>query len=619
MQKVFLQLLFSTFLLNCGITLEAQQSKITFGADACKPLVFSSFSGDCSAEQIWLMSSATTDCAAAKDLFWDWEMDYFGDGTIDQKGKGSIVTLGKTQFLANGKHLMKWIVTDHCGTSATCTQSIQIRDAVKPTPVAKLLSLGDWTQDCKIIIEAQKLNNFSWDNCTPMSELKFKVAKMKQLPQNIDLQYVLGLDDRIELSASDIGQTEVAFFAIDKDLNFAYTNTIIIITQPCHLIKTKKYLTCIDVETYYNKPITDLKFLYQNTVIKDVDMVNPGIYCFPYHGINAISIVKEDALANGLTGLDYLILNKHILGIEALNSNQQLLADYNRDKRISTADLVSIRKEIFGVESTSPTWFFAKQNVQLWDTLADEEYKVKGYRIGDMTGNANPTGNTSLKEQAIGNLNFVTEDILMLPNKTYTVYFKLNAKEGMQGFQNAIRPLNGTLTILDASTTNGFSGVSTALLNDGSVRILEITPVNQKTLIFNLKLKSSKLQYLSEAITNEDPNLFSEAYTAKNEIYDTHLKFIRKEVDPYTEKAEIVGLPNPFTNTTTLRFQAQESGIADVLIYNQLGQLVHNDKLQVYAGLNEYEYQHHSNNNEVLYCKIVTKEEIKVTTLLFQK
>ncbi len=621
MLRLALPLLFAAFFLLGKSSLNAQSSVITFEPNACQPVVFTSQPIDCSPDPIWLVSIAKTNCQLSSNLVWKWELDYNSDGTIDQKGNGSIVSLSSAQNLVFGKHTMKWFVSDDCGSVVSCVQSVELRDAKKPTPVTKLMSFENWTSDCKLILEANKINNFSWDNCTPMNELKFKVVRTKDLPQNIDIQYVMSLNDTLIFTPTDLGLNEIAFFAIDKFSNFDYVNTYIVISQPCTLIKTKKYLTCLDIKDRNNIPIGGVKFSYFKSPVTNVDSISPGIYCFPYHRINNLEIIKEDNIANGLTALDIIAANDYIIGNKTLDEYQRLSGDYNRDKKISTADVISIRNEILGIPSFNPTWNFVKVNSTAWDTLADEEHTIKGVRIGDITGNANPNGIVQIEENRIGSLSFVANDVLLVPNKSYVIPFNLTTTDDLYGFQTAIRPLNSNISIeeVNGAKTNQ---INIGFLKDGSIRMIDVQNLTKPTLHalrFTLKIKSTKLQYLSDAISNDDPNMFSEAYNAKDKIYGLKLKFVKTEVDPYTEKPQIVSLPNPFSTSTTLRFQSEQTESVDILIFNQLGQVVHQDKLLVYEGLNEYEYRHQSQTSELLYCKIVGKDGSKNGKMLFVK
>ena len=65
---------------------------------------------------------------------------------------------------------------------------------------------------------------------------------------------------------------------------------------------------------------------------------------------------------HGLTTLDLLITQRHILGIETFtNPLQYLAADVNNDQKVTALDLVHMRKIILGIEThyrDNTSWIF---------------------------------------------------------------------------------------------------------------------------------------------------------------------------------------------------------------------------------------------------------------------
>ena len=70
-----------------------------------------------------------------------------------------------------------------------------MKDCKKPTPVSKLLTIELMPNNCQATLEAVKVNNFSWDNCTPMANLRFRLAKSGEYKADMTLAEVLALND----------------------------------------------------------------------------------------------------------------------------------------------------------------------------------------------------------------------------------------------------------------------------------------------------------------------------------------------------------------------------------------------------------------------------------------
>lgn len=99
---------------------------------------------------------------------------------------------------------------------------------------------------------------------------------------------------------------------------------------------------------------------------------------------------------NGVSTFDLLLIQKHILGIQALNSPYKMIAaDVNNSKSISTLDLIQLRKLILGLDLqflNNTSWRFVHAAFKFpkpenpWATQFAESIFVKEY-YGSLTGN----------------------------------------------------------------------------------------------------------------------------------------------------------------------------------------------------------------------------------------
>ncbi len=147
---------------------------------------------------------------------------------------------------------------------------------------------------------------------------------------------------------------------------------------------------------------------------------NPGQYqitqCGPQPGGSfTLHPQRNDAPLNGVTTYDLVLITKHILGIEPLNSPFKLIAaDANLDGQITTADVVLLRKLILGIIPKFPhekSWRFVKKDhiflnyqdpqhpafpERIWVPFVDEPpwysntFNFIGVKIGDVNGTAVP-------------------------------------------------------------------------------------------------------------------------------------------------------------------------------------------------------------------------------------
>ncbi len=75
---------------------------------------------------------------------------------------------------------------------------------------------------------------------------------------------------------------------------------------------------------------------------------------------------RTDNFINGVSTFDLVLLSKHILGIEALNSPYKMIAaDANKSNTLTTYDIVQLRKVVLGVDTAvagNTSWRFVPSN-----------------------------------------------------------------------------------------------------------------------------------------------------------------------------------------------------------------------------------------------------------------
>ena len=87
-----------------------------------------------------------------------------------------------------------------------------------------------------------------------------------------------------------------------------------------------------------------------------------------YNGYD-ISAVKDGDDTEGVSTLDLVLIQRHILGIVEFDSPYKVIAaDINSDRRVSGTDLVVLRKTILGIYTEFPTnnsWRFVEESQAL--------------------------------------------------------------------------------------------------------------------------------------------------------------------------------------------------------------------------------------------------------------
>mgnify|MGYP000506306671 CR=1 FL=1 len=113
---------------------------------------------------------------------------------------------------------------------------------------------------------------------------------------------------------------------------------------------------------------------------------------------------KDGDDTNGVSTLDLILINRHILGVEPLPSPFHLLAaDVNLTGSITTLDLIQIRKLILGINTEFPaqeSWRFVREDegaeglIHSPFPITEEDLAngaitgIKGVKVGDVSGDA---------------------------------------------------------------------------------------------------------------------------------------------------------------------------------------------------------------------------------------
>lgn len=124
-----------------------------------------------------------------------------------------------------------------------------------------------------------------------------------------------------------------------------------------------------------------------------------GNFCAPYTssclcdlttaGVYTVTPEKDDNPLNGVTTYDLVLISKHNLGIESLNSPYKMIAaDVNKSGSITTFDIVETRKLILGIYTEFPnvtSWRFVDKSFSFpnvlnpFQTVFDEDYTLTSF------------------------------------------------------------------------------------------------------------------------------------------------------------------------------------------------------------------------------------------------
>ena len=364
---------------------------------------------------------------------------------------------------------------------------------------------------------------------------------------------------------------------------------------------------------------------------------NNGNYNFEFARSSNVVInpKKEEAILNGVTTFDILLLRKHILGFAALDSPYKMIAaDVNRSNSITTADIVALRKVILQLEETfknNTSWRFIKADHQFanpanpfaaaipeYATIPEltEEMEIDfvGIKVGDLNGNAaGRKGLTTAESRDQSKIDFIIRDRQIYRNTIETITFNLS-KADIQALQMTLNFDPSLVEIIDISETNQINKTNfgTRFLKRGALTMSWDAPTNtNEQLSFQLKVKTNRNVAVSELFSINSAFTSAEAYDGLGTVYQMGLVFLGNKYDYILFQNQ----PNPFKQTTSIRFTLPETSQGKLTILDITGRTLKSVDQTFEKGINEVEMSDLQQKG-LLYYRLETKFGTRIQKML---
>jgi len=310
-----------------------------------------------------------------------------------------------------------------------------------------------------------------------------------------------------------------------------------------------------------------------------------GTYAFADNTLTQdyfVTASKDDDYLNGVSTLDLISIQRHILGLEPITSPYKLIAaDVNNDQTIDGRDLVELRKLILGIYTELPantSWRMinAKQEADMQNVwqLRDEisirnmaedmhEQDFVAVKIGDINGSVitNSGQGMSNIKKIIG---LQIEDRPVQKGERYTV--AVRAIEELAGFQLTLE-LDG-LDFLDVFSEQ-INKENVAVFN----KVITMSSNKRATMtddLFVLELKALRDGYLSDMLELSNSITKTEAYIQETlSAVGLQLKTKTKETFALMQND-----PNPFREQTTFSYTLPKATKVTITLTDVTGQVL---------------------------------------------
>ena len=614
-------------------------------------VLYNSDENEC-APFVKIILSATDDC---EELTWDVTVTDC-EGMF---GTQRFSTSDISGFYVHGEIEVNATVTDRCGNSTTSIFTMKIPDCKPPTPYCRgevvTVTLPDnlttaiWAND----FELGSFDDYAAINNCPSCPLA-GVDPLEFYFLDENGNYVPSL----ELTCADIPNGQEVVIILDVwvvdpngapgfDADFCTVELI---------LQDNVSDICPDVdggEGEGSSRVAGNVHLYDNRTINQsvvtISSNQPefpmsfttgtdGDYLFtnlPNGNSYQIETGKTTAVLNGVSTLDILLIQRHLLSLTTFNNPYQYIAaDANNSEYVSAADMVTIRNVI--LEKTSEftngqeSWRFVDASSSFNDPTSPFPYDEQiafglnnnlynqdfiAVKIGDVSNDASAAfDGTSITEVRGVPLR------LSIPSTQYTAGEEVRLQVTSDNFED-ILGMQFTLGN-DASLTfdrfeAGLINMSDDYVGYNSADEGKITVSWNSTAAITADLDDVLFTAVYTAITNGSTDQITiDNSITSDEAYDKNLNVL--DIDLLNGKGKTVAEgyslfqnnPNPFSETSTIAFSLPTSQEATLTIYDMSGRLLETFSGVYAKGVTEITVDSGTLQNEsgVFYYQLSTNE-----------
>ncbi len=581
--------------------------------DPIDDITVCSFDAQCGGLTLTFEASAEDDCSGPASLSWRYFIDIDNNQSFDFTSSilhGAEISFSRDMPI--GEHRIVYTVWDQCGNSTIQEQSVIVESCTPPSAKCihglstNLMSLdldGDGTADWGMItLQAEMFDAGSDHPCGNDFTLSFS-------SDPLDVSKVF--------DCSDLGVNEIELWVIDENglTDFCITDVVI---QDNNEVCPEEIGGSGTISGNLTVPnsgkLSGAMVHLDGSNLPGIQSGSNGYFVFPampYGGQYKVRPVNDGNAKNGVTTLDLVKIQKHLLGIETFTSPFQCIAaDVNNSKTITAIDIVILRKLILGYFDAFPensSWRFVDaahvfpDPANPWISVWPEQYTIDPFtgsmnevnfnavKIGDLNLSANLINGNQMIHNRAGeqcDIEYSVSD--QKENDAYKVEMVLKNASKYRALQFSFDWNKLGFEVMDwmpgphvtqddiriaqnASEKSSLMAFTTEAWEEDEAVLLTMwmreLPGNMLPFAFYLSAKPTE----PLAYTHENDEAYRLVLTKKS-----------------SETLSVTNRPNPFKNMTTIVFESLMAEKAMLHIYDMNGREVLQRPIELQAGLNEY-------------------------------
>ncbi|MDF1699230.1 MAG: HYR domain-containing protein [Saprospiraceae bacterium] len=581
---------------------------------------------------------AEDDCNAdSQYLFYEYTINVNSDSDTsnDITGQGSSFEL----MIENGIHEVNWEVEDRCGNVTTCSYVLTVKECKAPTAVClNGLAIGI-DQNGEVELWASDVNQSSFDNCTASEDLIFSFSSdINDFGKVFDCDAV----------GSNV---EIEMWVTDLEGNQSFCTTFVNVQD------NNGYCLNLDGKTTNSslegKIITETNIAVPEAMVSiigaemDSEVMTEESGTYSFEDINEendyqVSVQRDKNDLEGVSTLDLVMIQRHILGLDKFDSPYKLIAsDINNNEKITASDLVALRKLILGIDDSfqdNESWRFVSMNEQMHDMdnpwpfsedlvigntpVTELEADFVGVKIGDV----NNSSDALLDEAYSQSRNAMTyglttaDQIIQRDEEVFIELINMEETE-LQALQMTIEWDPEAMNFLDIIPIGIYledAFVNKTRVEEGLITIAW-SDVDRKTIAAGVPMMQliyegnfgSKLSDHFEITSSITSAL---AYDGDDQEYNIELRFTEGQ---RTGLTLLQNKPNPFAQETVVEFSLPEDMYVTFKVFNGAGSLIYELEQYYTEGVNSFKLNDQLKDHKgILFLKMDTAEFSEVKRMI---
>ncbi len=579
-----------------------------------------------------------------------WEIDAFSNGTIDYVGNGN----DASDIYPVGEHKITYYAVNHCGGGqSSCTIYFNVVGDKEPTPICRAELVWTMGYNQETIVWASDFDLKSVGGCNGLDNISFSF---------VDTDEINYPESSRTFTCSDIPNgisetIQLDIFVIDEAG----------LSSSCHVFlqlqDTQDYCPDLsgmamiagEILTEKDEPIEEVmvELLNMNEEGSDMEMTNiTGAYAFENienNGQYKLLPYNDDDPLNGVSTLDLLMIQSHILGQNFLDSPYKLIAaDIDANGSISAIDLIQLRKLILGIYESYPeneSWVFVPEKHTFLDPLAPWNYPSYldlldvqnsemeadfiGIKVGDVNNsivinNVNDDGEIQRKDNSVfistDNVIFAKGDLVGIPLRIEKdasilgMQFTISFDETALVFEGIDR---GALDITQENFAllNSQEGTITVSIDD-----LSGIDLSESEILFTAYFESRIDSDIASLFDINSNFISAEIYNENYEIEKLSMVVHGAKDESYTQLEVFQNEPNPFDDFTSIAFSIPKRQKVALSIFDSNGSLIKNLSKTFDKGINEFLINASElNSNGVLFYRVESQSSIVTRKMIVVK